>query len=148
MYLGPENRLLQIQTEGRELPNSRSQLLSIAWSSLVMQDFQTGLNFFINGMRLPLTGRDDKMMSAQFTLEDGHLFEVFGPRHPWGALIEKPTLGFEVADLVEARASLEEKGVKFVKDLGVRSDGHQMAFFRDLDGYLYALFQPGEPAIN
>lgn len=146
MFLGPEDKLLQIQTGGRDVPMKRSQLLAISWSGMVMQDFGAAVNFFSNGMQLELIERDDRQTSAQFKLEDGHLFEVLGQKHPWSALIENTTLGFEVADLAEVRASLEEKGVGFVQDLGGRLDGHQFAFFRDLDGYLYALWQPETPA--
>jgi len=146
MFLGPEDILLQIQTGARHAPNKKSQLLAFSWSSLAVNDFEGAVQFFSQGMQMSVARRDDEQTLVQYRLPDGHLFEVFGPQHPWRGLIENTALGFEVSDLPAARASLEKRGVEFVQDLGGRSDGQPFAFFRDLERNLFAIWQPDERA--
>ena len=58
--------------------------------------------------------------------------------------MEHLTIGFQVEDVQQVRAALEKAGVEFVAEAETSSYGHEFAFFRDLDTYLYALWKPGK----
>lgn len=155
MFLGPENQLLQIQTPGSrstkspdKAGNSGAKLLGFSWAGVVMHDFHGAVRFFSQIMEMPLASQKGVKESAQFWLPDGHLFEVFGPNHAWSQLMEHLTIGFQVEDVQQVRATLEEVGVEFVTETETSSYGHQFAFFQDLDNYLYALWKPGEIEIR
>ncbi len=147
LFLGPENKLLQIQKSSPHSlrpPEESAKLLGFTWAGVVMHDFDGAVRFFSRVMEMPLAGRDDTKESAQFWLPDGHLFEVFGPNHPWSGFMEHMTIGFQVEDVKQVRAALQERGVEFITDSEPTAPGHEFAFFRDLDNYLYALWKPGE----
>jgi len=147
MFLGPENKLLQIQQSGPRSPepqDKNAELLRFSWAGVVMHDFDAAVRFFSQVMELPLSRRDDNAASAQFWLPEGHLFEVFGPTHAWSHIMEQLTIGFQVEDVKQVKAAMEVRGVDFVTDSEVTSDGHEFAFFRDLNNYLYAIWKPGE----
>lgn len=146
MFLGPEDKLLQIQTLGRHPPKKSSQLLAFSWSGVVVQDFDGAVRFFTQAMQLPLARREDDQSLAQFRLPDGHLFEVLGSRHPWRQNLGSTAIGFEVKDVEGVRSEMEERGVEFVSGIKRRLNGDLFTFFRDLDGYQYALWKPGERA--
>jgi predicted enzyme related to lactoylglutathione lyase len=147
MFLGPENKLFQIQQSGPRSPEPQaenSELLGFSWAGVVMPDFAAAIRFFSQVMEMPLTRREDAGASAQFWLPAGHLFEIFSPTHPWSNLMEYLTIGFQVEDVQQVKAAMEERGVGFVTGIEITPAGHEFAFFRDLDNYLYALWKPGE----
>ena len=147
MFLGPENKLFQIQESGPRSPqlqDKNAELLRFSWAGVVMHDFDGAVRFFSQVMEMPLAQRDDSGASAQFWLPDGHLFEVFGPTHTWSHIMEQLTIGFYVEDVQQVRAAMEDLGVDFVAETETTPYGHEFAFFRDLDNYLYALWKPGE----
>jgi catechol 2,3-dioxygenase-like lactoylglutathione lyase family enzyme len=147
MFLGPENKLLQIQQSGPRSPEPQAEnpeLLGFSWAGVILHDFDAAVRFFSRVMEMPLARRDDSGTSAQFWLPDGHLFEVLGPTHTWSNIMEQLTIGFQVEDVKQVKVAMEERGVEFVSGIEVTSLGHEFAFFHDLDNYLYALWKPGE----
>ena len=52
-----------------------------------------------------------------------------------------PVLGFEVADVPEAREELKAMGVEFVTEVREQS-GAKWCYFRGPDGHLYEIWQP------
>lgn len=147
MFLGPQNKLFQIQKTTPHSPEpveKRALLLGFTWAGVSMRDFDAAVHFFSQVMQLPLTRQDNAKESALFGLPDGRLFEVLGPNHSWSHIMEKCTIGFQVEDLQHVQAVMQERGVEFVTGIESTSFGHEFTFFRDPDNYLYALWKPGE----
>lgn len=144
MFLGPEELLLQIETPSAapESPDKNAILQQFSWAGVVMQDFDGAVRFFSEVMQLPLAHLEEARPSAQFQLPHGHLFEILGPDHVWSEMLHHLTLGFQVANVPLAREILQERGVQFISPLERTAAGHQFTFFRDLDNYRYALWQP------
>ncbi|MCB1500779.1 MAG: VOC family protein [Bauldia sp.] len=92
---------------------------------------------------LPLTRRDGDL--AVFTLADGSLVELFGPKtRMHGVFTTGPVVGFRVDDFDATNRALEEAGIEFVA--GVQhADGMSWRHFRCPDGTIAEITGPGVP---
>ena len=146
MFLGPEDRLFQIERPARRYAEKSGKILGFSWAGAVMKDFARAVVFFEKVMEMPLSRQDDEREVAQFRLPAGHLFELFGPNNTWSQLMSHITIAFEVEDVWQTRTSMEEIGVEFVSDVEVTSIGEVFTYFRSPDGYLYEIWKPVTPA--
>ncbi len=145
-FLGPEDILFGIQQSSLSYPEKSGKILGVSWGGMVVQDFARAVRFFEKVMEMPLSRRDDGSEFADFSFPAGHLFEVFGPNNSWSRLMSHITIAFEVEDVWQTRAGLEEMGVEFVSDVEVSSIGEVFTYFRGPDGYLYEIWKPVIPA--
>jgi predicted enzyme related to lactoylglutathione lyase len=143
MFLGPEDKLLQIQLPGRRPSKEATHILGFSWAGVVMKDFDGAVRFFTEVMEMPLAQRDDDDGFAHFQLPAGHLFEVFGPNNKWTELMPHLTIGFEVEDVWQTRAELEKKGVEFIGKVEVIPADGAFTYFRGPDSYPYEIWKPG-----
>lgn len=141
MFLGPENRLLQIQKPGTPHPVEGAKVSAFSWFGLVVQDFSAARQFFAETMDMPLAREDKSATFAQFQTADEHRLEIIGPQHPWHKFLKKLTIGFEVADLQRLKGELQEMGVQFIEAVPPNQDNGLWAFFYGPDGYPYALWE-------
>ena len=109
------------------------------WAGVRTQDFESTAEFFEEILGLPLTRRDDAQDLATFRMPSGQHFEVFGPRNNWNEFMPCPVIGWQVQDVAEARKELEEKGVEFVTNVAVATDGSSWTYFRGPDGHYYEI---------
>jgi len=112
------------------------------WAGVRTADFAATVRFFRDVLDLPLSQHDTTATVAGFRLPSGQQFEVFGPASRYYPLHECPVLGFEVDDVVAARAELEAAGVEFASEVMDSTDGEAWTYFRGPDGVLYELTQP------
>lgn len=115
-----------------------------SWAGVRTENFPSTVRFFSETLGLPLVLRDDARDFALFRLPSGQKFEVFGPNDDWHKFMVCPVLGFEVADVREARQELEAMGVQFVTEVVEWSDGGAWSYFRGPDGHLYEIQQQGQ----
>ena len=115
---------------------------SISWAGVRTSDFAETIRYFSEIVGLPLTLRNDESEVAHFRLESGDLFEVFGPGNRNAELHACPVFAFEVEDIESARREMEEKGAKFVTEIGTWGD-EAWCYFRGPDGFLYEIMQSG-----
>jgi len=113
-----------------------------SWAGAPTSHFDRTIRFFREVLGLEMLMRSDERMIGIFKLPSGQLFEVFGPGNRYQKLMNSPTIAFDVDDIVEARAELEARGVRFVPEIERGSHGDAWTFFEGPDGYLYQLFQP------
>jgi catechol 2,3-dioxygenase-like lactoylglutathione lyase family enzyme len=145
LFLGPEDKLFEIQRPARKYPEKTAKITRFSGAGVRMQNFVEAVRFFSQVMEMPLARQDDRQEFAHFWLPAGHLFEVFGPNNPWGQLTPYATIAFEVEDVWRARRELEVRGVEFVGEVAVTSTAEAFTYFRGPDGYLYAIWKPRRP---
>ncbi len=117
-------------------------VLAISWAGVRTNDFDATIHYFSEIVGLPLSLRRDAIEVAQFRLESGDLFEVFGPNNRYGELHACPVFAFKVEDIELARKEMEEKGVDLVTEIRTW-EHHAWFYFRGPDGYLYEIVQTG-----
>jgi catechol 2,3-dioxygenase-like lactoylglutathione lyase family enzyme len=139
LFLGPEEKLFEIQRPVRKYSKTITRLLDFSGGGVVMQNLTEAQLFFSLVMKMPYARSDASSGFAHFELPAGHLFEVFGPNNNWGRLTPYATIAFEVEEVGQARRELEAKGVEFVGDRVVTDSGEAFTYFRGPDGYLYKL---------
>ena len=66
-------------------------------------------------------------------LPSGDVVELFDDNLPERLLFERPVLGFEVDNVVEAREEMEARGIAFLQPTS-RGTGGEWAYFRTPDG--------------
>lgn len=93
----------------------------INWAGLLVEEFESGVEFFRDKLGLTIEKLYEEKQVAQFRLPSGQFFEVFGPknrdRKEKYRLFNGIALGFEVSNLQEHRNKLTDKGVQFVTDV-------------------------------
>jgi catechol 2,3-dioxygenase-like lactoylglutathione lyase family enzyme len=139
LFLGPEDKLFEIQRPVRKHSKKTTRLLGFSGGEVVMHDFAEAVRFFSQVMKMPLAQSDASSESAHFELPAGHLFEVLGPNNNWGRLTPYAAIAFEVEEVGRARRELEAKGVEFVGDIVVTDSSEAFTYFRGPDSYLYKL---------
>lgn len=117
------------------------QVRAFQWAGVRATDFDATVGFFRDVLGLQLVKYDAGATLASFNLPSGQRFEVFGPASFYYPLHESPVLGFEVDDIVAARAELEAAGVDFAGPVVVKTTGEAWTYFRGPDGFLYELAQ-------
>ena len=148
MFLGPEDKLFQIQLPGRRPSKKPANISGFSWAGVVMQEFDEAVRFFTEVMEMPLAQRGDDIEVAHFWLPAEHLFEVFGPNDNGTELMPHLTIGFEAEDVWQVRAELEKAGVQFIGKVGVISTGGAFTYFRGPDGYPYEIWKPGKLTVE
>ncbi len=127
------------------------RILGYSWMGVYAEDFETTINFFTEGLGLPLEWRQEDTDFAGFRLPSGQLLEVFGPR--WADThvqydgvqpSTSPILGFEVEDVEAAREELMSRGVEFVTEALEFEGGASSAKFLGPDGQVYEVWRPEE----
>jgi catechol 2,3-dioxygenase-like lactoylglutathione lyase family enzyme len=139
------------------------QVTGLGWAAVHTEDYEETLHFFSEILGLSLEYRDEAKELAHFWLPSGQLLEVFGPsnrqrkekyrwfsgraplevfgsNNSWGKLMSQITIAFEVEDVWQTRAGMEEMSVEFVSDVEVTSIGEVFTYFRGPDGYLYEIW--------
>lgn len=145
LFLGPEDKLFEIQRPARKYPEKTARVTGFSGAGVVMQDFVEAVRFFSQVMEMPLAWRDDGQEFAHFWLPGGHLFEVFGPNNQRGQLTPYAVVAFEAEDVGQARRELEARGVEFVGEVVDTSTAEAITYFRGPDRYLYAIWKPRRP---
>ena len=98
-------------------------------------------DLFENVIGLPLTRRTGDV--ASFTLADGTLVELFGPRDEFHAFFTTgPVVGFRVDDFDVRRSAMLAAGVEFIGDVQ-HADGMSWQHFRCPDGTIAEITGPG-----
>ena len=114
------------------------KVTGIAWLGSPTDRFDEMMRFATDV--LGLKPRQQAPDFAVFELEDGDVFEIFGPRaiadeHEF---MKAPVAGFRVDDVVAARAEMERKGVLFIGPVH-RADGGGWSHFFGPDGHVYEI---------
>jgi len=83
---------------------------------------------------------------ATFLFPNGQKIEIYGPTDPHGenhtSFTTGPVPGFEVEDIVSARAEMEQAGIEFIGEIqGTRPQGSRWSHFRGPDGNIYEIKQ-------
>ncbi len=83
---------------------------------------------------------------ATFLLPNGQKIEIYGPTDPHGenhaSFTTGPVPGFEVEDIMSARAEMERAGIEFIGDIqGARIGGSRWSHFHGPDGNVYEIKQ-------
>jgi glyoxylase I family protein len=140
---------------------------------LLVTDFDRSLDFYCNKLGFELISRDEDrrgpFLDQMFGMEGvviklslvrggGEIIEVIEPVAPpeLKAVTDRSDtprgiarLGWEVDEIEQMVADLQSKGVEFVSDIVDMTVGHyaggKVVFFRDPDGILLELQQPGTP---
>ncbi len=120
------------------------EIRGYSWAGTSTKDFDGATRFFGEVLGLPTLMADDARQIAIFQLPSGQLFEVFGPGSDYYELIRTPTIAFDVEDVEQARAELEEKGVVSVTEIERGQQGVAWCYFSGPDGFLYEIWQRGE----
>ncbi len=94
---------------------------------------------------LGLKARQQAPDLAVFELEDGDVFEIFGPRaiadeHEF---MKAPVAGFRVDDVAAAREEMERKGVLFIGPVHRSDGGGGWSHFFGPDGHVYEITSRG-----
>ena len=113
-----------------------------SWAGAPTSDFTETTSFFEEVLGLPVLRYDHERKIAVYRLPNSQIFEVFGPGSGYQELMTTPTIAFDVADIGQARAELEAKGVKFVTEIEHASNGDAYTYFEGPDGFLYEIWQP------
>lgn len=117
------------------------RISTYSWAGVRTEHFESAVSFFEEVLGLPLVQREDDSDFAMFRLSSGQIFEIFGPKDDQHGFMACPVLGFEVADVPEAREELKAMGVEFVTEIREQS-GAKWCYFRGPDGHLYEIWQP------
>ena len=112
-----------------------------SWIGVVAEDLQAQRRFYrdVLGLREVEASGD----YAQFDMGNNRTFELLGkdPATPQYAE-RRYQVGFDVADIREARASLIEAGVEPVSEIdGGDEAGSYWAYFRDPEGNVFEITQ-------
>jgi catechol 2,3-dioxygenase-like lactoylglutathione lyase family enzyme len=89
---------------------------------------------------LGLSLRHEQEDFAVFEAENGDTFEVFGPKGiaDGHEFMVAPVAGFEVDDVVAARAEMEAKGIQFIGEIH-DADSSAWSHFYGPDGHVYEI---------
>jgi predicted enzyme related to lactoylglutathione lyase len=140
IFLGPDNKLMQIQTAGRRPVANDSPVTAFSWAGVTMRDFVGAIDFFANAMGIPLAMRDDSLGTARFSLPRGEVLEIVSPLHDWAPWLGRVTLGFHVDDLGQARTAYSKVGVEFISVPDINESGSEFSFFVGPGSNIYALW--------
>ena len=98
-------------------------------------------DLFQNVIGLPPTRRTGDVVA--FTLGDGALLELFGPKEEFHAFFTTgPVVGFRVDDFNARRRAMLAAGVKFIGEVQ-HADGMSWQHFRCPDGTIAEITGPG-----
>ncbi len=98
-------------------------------------------DLFQNVIGLPPTRRTGDVVA--FTLGDGALLELFGPKEEFHAFFTTgPVVGFRVDDFDARRRAMLAAGVEFIGDVQ-HGDGMSWQHFRCPDGTIAEITGPG-----
>ncbi len=112
------------------------QIQGLSWVGVRVADLSAAKAFF-ERMGLSLNHTEGDV--AAFTAKNGDTVEVFGPGDDDHAHFDTgPVVGFEVEDIVGARAELETVGVEFIGAIE-RGGGMAWTHFRGPQGFVYEL---------
>lgn len=106
---------------------------SLGWSGTRTDRAEALADFYQRVLGLELVHTEPHFWV--FELPGGQHVEVFGPQYPGKEhFVTGPVVGFEVTDLAEAVAELEEAGIELVGE-----PGPTWQHFRGPDGNVYEL---------
>ena len=117
------------------------QITGYSWAGIGVGDFTASVHFFATILGMELVFHDEAQEIAKLKVASGQLLEVVGPNNRDYQLHSCPVIGFDVADIREAKSSLEVVGISFITDVQHGSDGSSWAYFRGRDGHVYQLQQ-------
>jgi catechol 2,3-dioxygenase-like lactoylglutathione lyase family enzyme len=117
------------------------EVRGLHWAGVRTANFPAAVRFFRDMLGLSLEDHNEAATVAGFRLPSGQLFEVFGPASRYYPLHERPVFGFDVDDVVAARAEMEAAGVEFVTDVASSHTGEAWTYFRGPERVLYELTQ-------
>ena len=115
----------------------------LVWLGTRTRKFDDTVRFF--GDTLGLRREHSEPDFAVFKLPNGDTVEVFGPGdkdHEHFAT--GPVAGFQVDDVREARADLEEAGITFVGPVHEADDDGSWSHFTAPDGNIYEITAPSQ----
>ncbi len=116
------------------------------WVGIRTDDPEKTVHFFHNVLGLPIARRNDEHQYAAFTFPSGQELEVFWQGSQYYDLHAHPVIAFDVDDIRAARQELEAQGIEFLTDIlhatsGAMGEEDAWCYFRDLNGYIYELYQ-------
>jgi catechol 2,3-dioxygenase-like lactoylglutathione lyase family enzyme len=111
----------------------------IAWLGSPTDRFDEMMRFATDVLGLKV--RKQTPDFAAFDLDDGDVFEIFGPRaiadeHHF---MKSPVAGFRVDDVRAAREEMERKGVLFIGPVHHADPGGTWSHFFGPDGHVYEI---------
>jgi hypothetical protein len=111
----------------------------IAWLGSPTDRFDEMMRFATDV--LGLKARHQAPDFAVFELEDGDVFEIFGPRAiaDEHSFMKAPVAGFRVDDVEAARKEMERKGVLFIGPVHRADPGGIWSHFFGPDGHVYEI---------
>lgn len=90
---------------------------------------------------LPVARQSEELVG--FTLADGTVLELYGPREPFHCFFTTgPVVGFRVDDFDATRQAMIDAGVAFIGD-AQHADGESWQHFRCPDGTVAEIIGPG-----
>jgi predicted enzyme related to lactoylglutathione lyase len=113
---------------------------SLAWLGVPTDDVDAAVTFFTRRLAVALEHRDGDF--AILRLPSGQAIELFGPSVRGQAQFRTgPLVGFEVDDVLAARAEMEAAGVDFIGPVRHGDAGAAWSHFTGPDGHVYELTQ-------
>ena len=112
----------------------------LVWLGVPTQNFDAAVTFFRDIMGLDIEHLENDF--AILRLSSGEAVEVFGPTFQQQAQFATgPVVGFQVADVRQARAEMEARGVAFIGPIHEGDNSAAWAHFRGPDGKVYEITQ-------
>ena len=133
LFLGPQDTLFEILQPARKLANRFEPVQGIRSAKLSVQDLVGATHFFSEVLEMSSTKAAEQDMT-RFCLPAGHSFEVCRANAE-----QRITVGFAVAEMIQARCAMESKGVKFLGSVKAEDDGTSRSRFCGPDQSIYEL---------
>jgi catechol 2,3-dioxygenase-like lactoylglutathione lyase family enzyme len=112
------------------------RVLRLAWLGIPATEYEAMIRLFRDVMGLSV--EFDEPQTTELSTEGGDRVQLFAPGHRYYELFSRPVALFEVDDVHEARAELEQAGIELVGE--TESDANwTWVNFRAPDGNLYEL---------
>ena len=141
LFLGPEDKLFQIQQPAQKYPENIAKITGFAGAGVSMKNFTEGVLFFSQVMNIKISHQEASSELAQFNLPSSQLLEVFGPNNYWGKQTPHAIVAFAVENVRKLQQELQSSGIEFVGSVDVSPSDKVFTHLRDPNGYLYKLCQ-------
>ena len=115
----------------------------ISWIGVGTDRYAETLRLFTGVMGLEVEASEGDQ--ALLATPGGQRIEIFGREGPGKSRNMPPAIAFEVEDVAAARAELIAAGIEVVGEIGCWG-GHEWAYFRSPDDYLFAVKRSPPPA--
>jgi catechol 2,3-dioxygenase-like lactoylglutathione lyase family enzyme len=112
----------------------------ILWAGVRVDEPESAIRFFRDLLGLEIAEQDAGGGFTLFRLPSGQEFELLGPNSRWYRVHEdRVVVGFQVADVPEARRELQAEGIEFVTETAGDAASGQWCYFRGPGGVLFEI---------